>query len=38
VPLLGENVWNRLTEGEIVAVDPFLRFHHFAPAEQRAGP
>jgi glutamine amidotransferase len=30
-PLLGENVWNRLTEGEIVAVDPFLRFHHFAP-------
>lgn len=28
-PLLGENVWNTLAEGEIVAVDPFLRFHRF---------
>jgi glutamine amidotransferase len=30
-PLLGENVWTCLDEGEIVAVDPFMRFRRFAP-------
>ncbi|MCB9683470.1 MAG: class II glutamine amidotransferase [Alphaproteobacteria bacterium] len=28
-PLLGENAWERLAEGEVVAVDPFMRFHRF---------
>lgn len=28
-PLLGENEWQPLVEGEIVAVDPFMRFHRF---------
>lgn len=31
-PLQGENTWNAMTQGEIVAVDPFMRFHRFAPA------
>jgi len=31
-PLLGENVWTALDEGEIVAVDHFMRFHRLAPA------
>lgn len=29
-PLLGENEWIALGEGEIVAVDPFMRFQRFA--------
>lgn len=28
-PLLGENVWTPMSEGEIVAVDPFMRFHRY---------
>lgn len=29
-PLLGENAWHPLAEGELVAVDPEMRFHRFA--------
>ena len=28
-PLQGENVWTPMQEGEIVAVDPFMRFHRY---------
>ncbi len=28
-PLQGENQWTTMKEGEIVAVDPFMRFQHF---------
>lgn len=31
-PLLGENVWNPLAPGELVGVDPFMRFHRALPA------
>lgn len=31
-PLQGDNVWTRLGEGEIVATDPFMRFHRFSEA------
>lgn len=29
--LQGENVWHEMAEGEIVAVDHFMRLHRFAP-------
>jgi glutamine amidotransferase len=29
-PLLGENTWLPLAEGEVIAVDHFMRFHRFA--------
>lgn len=35
-PLQGENVWIELQVGEIVAVDSFMRLHHF-PSEDQAG-
>ena len=31
-PLLGENEWTTLQEGEMVAVDPFMRLHRLAAA------
>lgn len=30
-PLLGENEWTPMVEGEIVAVDPFMRFQRYPP-------
>ena len=29
-PLLGENVWQEMAPGEVVAVDHFMRFHRYA--------
>lgn len=31
-PLLGENEWTPLVEGEVVAVDPFMRFRRYPSA------
>lgn len=31
--LQGENVWTDMSEGEIVAVDHFMRLHRFAPGQ-----
>lgn len=31
--LHGENVWNEMAEGEIVAVDHFMRLHRYAPGD-----
>lgn len=33
-PLQGENVWVELQPGEVVAVDSFMRLHHFPAAGQ----
>lgn len=36
-PLQGDNVWTELAEGEVVAVDHFMRFVRFGPGEAAPG-
>ena len=37
-PLQGENVWVELNPGDVVAVDTFMRLHHFPSPDQASSP